>query len=712
MGNLFTRQIRKRAQADEEMRRKADGLINEAITRKKTRDIFEEVNSNEEALDAILFICGIEEDRLDNLENEDILFTRVETDPDWYRCQTGCCIGIDTEGKYVALVPGLFLDYYYYDADGKKQRVNKKNAGRFTRVYCLCRLLPDLTLSIPDLLRYLLSFLRRKNLISFIVITLAAGILGLVFPRTVTALMNTADPSAAGGTLRTDFITKVAVLCLLAELLRLLLNMLLAVFGSGFTNMVCYNIKNAALIRYLSDSGENSQQDTTEVWNAINRSVPEFTESLLSSGINMIPHLVFVVFYCLAAAYYLGKTSLWMFLVLAVLALSLWIVNTRFDHWYSLTVKNYFRGTGILFQIFRGIEKIRSREAQKRVYLKWAQIYSEEAFSDRYRKKWQSAGLGVQDFVGPAMTVVLILAVTRRPVSGSAFFTGTLLAGLLAGQTAELILDVERIVNSRSLWQTISFLFVKEEKEKKVKCTEFKPRVRVEKVSFSYPGMDMLLKNISFEVKEGEYIGIVGMSGCGKSTLLKLMMGILHPNKGEISYDKYALSETDARSILQNIGIVLQNETLIPGTIRQNLMMQPRPVTEESMWKTLEKVGIADLIRSFPNGLDTELKSSDSHMSGGQTQKLLIARAIISEPRMLIFDEATSALDNVSQQEIKDVLDAMNCTRIVVAHRLSTVRDCDRILLLDDGIISQEGTYEELMASNELFREMVMCQSL
>ena len=129
--------------------------------------------------------------------------------------------------------------------------------------------------------------------------------------------------------------------------------------------------------------------------------------------------------------------------------------------------------------------------------------------------------------------------------------------------------------------------------------------------------------------------------------------------------------------------------------------MQPRPVTEESMWKTLEKVGIADLIRSFPNGLDTELKSSDSHMSGGQTQKLLIARAIISEPSMLILDEATSALDNVSQQEIKDVLDAMNCTRIVVAHRLSTIRDCDRILLLDDGIISQEGTYEELMAYEE-----------
>ena len=155
MGNLFTRQIRKRAQADEEMRRRADSLINEAITRKKTRDVFEEVNSNEEALGEILSICGIEEDRLDNLENEDILFTRVETDPDWYRCQTGCCIGIDTEGKYVALVPGLFLDYYYYDANGEKQRVNKQNAGRFTRVYCLCRLLPDRTLSIPDLLIYL-----------------------------------------------------------------------------------------------------------------------------------------------------------------------------------------------------------------------------------------------------------------------------------------------------------------------------------------------------------------------------------------------------------------------------------------------------------------------------------------------------------------------------------------------------------------------------
>ena len=486
---------------------------------------------------------------------------------------------------------------------------------------------------------------------------------------------------------------------------------MLAAFAGSFTTMVTYNVKNAVLSRYLAKTGGDAGRDTSQVWTAISSSVPEFIVNLLDSGLQMVPHLAFTVAYCGLAAYYLRTVSLWMFLVLALMAVLLWIINKGFDQWYTRQVQNRVRGNRILFQIYKGIEKIRSRSAQKRMYLRWAKVFSEEAYCDKQRKKFIAAGAGVKDFVNPLLSVVLLAAVMQTPISSSNLLTGTLLAGLLAGQVSELTAYVERIVNSRSLWSEISFLFDPEESgEKKMKCSDFTASLRVSHLTFAYPGMERLLDDISFSVKEGEYVGIVGMSGCGKSTLLKLILGILTPTKGEISYGRYELADTDQRSILRNIGIVLQNESLIPGTIRQNMMMQPTPVTEEEIWDTLEKVKIADRVRSYAHGLDMEITASGAGMSGGQMQKLLIARAIISKPKMIVFDEATSALDNISQREIKDVLDTMKCTRIVVAHRLSTVRDCDKIILLDKGRISQQGTYEELAAREGLFRELILSQ--
>lgn len=708
MSNLFTEQIADRALADEAMRRSAEELIDDAIRKNPSGDALSGLHSNAAALKKILSLCGIMEEKLQNIENEDILFTPVEGDAAWHRHQTGYCIGRDAEGRFIALLPGAFSGYYYLDEEGKKHRVNGKNTARFQKIWCLCRLLPEKTLNIQGLLRYLLSFLRRKALAVYILIALAAGVLGLVFPQMVSALMNSTDPSADG---RGRILLGMAAFCVIAELVRLLLNTLLAAFESDFSNAVLFNIKNAAMIRYLSNTGERAaRQGASEVWTAISESLMDFIRDLLSYGMSLIPHLIFTVCYCLMAAFYLRSLSLWMFLVLALLAASMWSMEVLSDRWCTQSLNNRIRGDHIIFQIFKGIEKIRSRQAQNRVYLKWAEIYSQEAFCDKQRKKYIAASTGIQDFVTPLLTVVLIGAVVFTPITRSNLMTGTLLAGLLAGQIVELIQIAERIVNSKSLWQTISFLFEAPVREKKVKCSDFTAGVSVHRLSFAYPGMERLLDDVSFDVKPGEYIGIVGMSGCGKSTLLKLLLGILTPDKGEISYGRYVLSDTDQRSIIRNMGIVLQNESLIPGTIRQNMMMQPRPVTEEKIWKTLETVKIADLVRSYPYGLDTEIGMSGASMSGGQMQKLLIARAIISDPKMIVFDEATSALDNVSQKEIKDALDSMKCTRIVVAHRLSTVKDCDRIILLDKGKISQQGTYEELVNHEGLFRELVLCQ--
>ena len=156
----------------------------------------------------------------------------------------------------------------------------------------------------------------------------------------------------------------------------------------------------------------------------------------------------------------------------------------------------------------------------------------------------------------------------------------------------------------------------------------------------------------------------------------------------------------------------MQDDTLIPGTLRQNLALTSGHVTETDMWDALEAVGIADLIRSYPYGLDTSLSAFSNGMSKGQMQRILIARSIISKPKMLIFDEATSALDNINQKQIKNILDSMQCTRIMVAHRLSTIKDCDKILVMDQGKIVEQGTYDELMAQEGLFHELAKYQTI
>lgn len=691
------------------MHRTADGLINEAITRRPSYDALGKPGNNEAALARILSLCGISEEQLDHLEEEDVLFTTLEKEKDWYHHQTGYCLGRDAEGNYTALLPGRFFGYYYLDNESdrkaKRHRINKNNASQFTRVYCLCRLLPNKTLTIFDLTEYLLSYMRSWTLTVYILISLVSGVLGLAFPRMTSRLMDASSMKQGFSGLM-----HIAVLCITAELIRLLMNLMMAAFESSFTTRITCNVKNSVLIRYLSRT-EDPDYNASRIWNAIIYNVPEFTQNLISSSLNIIPRAIFILCYCYAAVVELKMLSLWIFLILALLAAAVWFLNKGFDKWHTRTIRRRAESDQILFQAFKGIEKIRSREAQNRIYLNWARVYNDEVFYNKQRRKYVAINTGVQDFITPLLTVVMMGAAVYTDISSSGVLAGILLAGLLAGQVTELTYSIERMFNSKSLWQVISFLFEKNSEKKKTKCTEFSGRVKMENVSFAYPGMEKLLDNISFEVKRGEYIGIVGMSGCGKSTLLNLLLGILSPNKGEIYYGKYDLSDTDQRSILRNMGIVLQNESLIPGTLRQNLMMQPRPVTEEEIWETLEKVGIADLVRSYPNGLDTEISASGNFMSGGQMQKLLIARAIISKPKMIVFDEATSALDNVSQKEIKEVLDTMNCTRIVVAHRLSTVKDCDRILLLENGNISQQGTYEELVASEGLFRELVRCQN-
>jgi ABC-type bacteriocin/lantibiotic exporter with double-glycine peptidase domain len=193
---------------------------------------------------------------------------------------------------------------------------------------------------------------------------------------------------------------------------------------------------------------------------------------------------------------------------------------------------------------------------------------------------------------------------------------------------------------------------------------------------------------------------------------MRLLLGFETPERGAIYYDGVDMSKLDLRSLRRRIGAVTQNGSLFQGDIFSNIVISAPHLTLDEAWEAAELAGIADDIRDMPMGMHTLLSEGGGGISGGQRQRLMIARAIVSKPKILLFDEATSALDNVSQKKVSESLAKLKCTRIVIAHRISTIQECDRIIVLDQGQIVEDGTFEELIAENGFFAELVKRQRL
>ena len=230
---------------------------------------------------------------------------------------------------------------------------------------------------------------------------------------------------------------------------------------------------------------------------------------------------------------------------------------------------------------------------------------------------------------------------------------------------------------------------------------------------FSYDEGDHgVFDGLDLHIGAGEYVAIVGESGCGKSTLFKLLLGFEKPDEGEITYSGQPLSKTDLYLLRKQIGVVLQDGKLISGTIEENIAVTKPDATKQELRKAIAAVGLERDLDTMPMGTQTVLTEDSEMISGGQRQKILIARALLNDPKLLFFDEATGALDNLSQKVITDTLKATDATRVVIAHRLSTVVDCDRIIVLGDGGIAEEGTFDELMKRKGVFYTMAQRQML
>ena len=235
--------------------------------------------------------------------------------------------------------------------------------------------------------------------------------------------------------------------------------------------------------------------------------------------------------------------------------------------------------------------------------------------------------------------------------------------------------------------------------------------IELNNISFRYTdSMPPVIDNVSVKIKTGQYIAIVGRTGCGKSTLMRLLLGFEKPQRGAIYYDGKDINSLDLKSLRRSIGTVMQNGKLFSGSIFDNITVTAPSATMDDAWAAAEIVGMAEDIHAMPMGMQTLISEGSGGVSGGQRQRLLIARAIVSKPKILMFDEATSALDNITQKRVAKALDGFKCTRIVIAHRLSTIRECDRIIVLEAGKIAEDGSYKELMEKNGLFAELVKRQ--
>lgn len=372
-----------------------------------------------------------------------------------------------------------------------------------------------------------------------------------------------------------------------------------------------------------------------------------------------------------------------------------------------LMMKNRY----FLLEAITGVETIRSFGVAERfgnIYMKYLTDYGKAEL------KLKRSGR-LSTFISSVTSALSVIAVYALAAFGNAALTkGQLFAfmsliGSFSGAMVHAASDILMFTIMIPVLQNAFDVFSlpRENSQNGKILRDFEGNIRVENVSFAYENSrEPALLDVSMDVRAGEYIGITGTSGCGKSTLVRLLLGFERPMSGEIYYDGIDLDRLNKAFLRKKIGTVLQNGTLFSGTIASNISVSPVTDDIEAVKAAAEQACIAEYIESLPMKYDTLLSENGENVSGGIAQRILIARALAGGPKVLILDEATSALDNITQAEVCTALRNSSATKIVIAHRLSTLEKCDRVYVMDRGRIAECGTVTELLEKKGLFYEL------
>lgn len=644
---------------------------------------------------------------------------RVLLNSNWWQKDCGPLLAyLGEENRPVALLPSNRRDRYQYEifnpATKTRTALDAHSVESLAAVaYMFYRPLPDQEVKAWDLLKFAFSG-RTKDLIVILLTGVAVSLLTMLTPVATGFLIDTAIPDANAGLLW-----------------QIGLGLLVAALGTASFKFA----QGFATLRLQSFSDATTQ---ASVWDRLlNLKVSFFRQystgdlQFRVSAISQIrSKLSGSILQTLFASFFSLLTLVLLFYYstqLALMALAVATVTVIVTTVLGIFLLRQFRPLlelegeifGLMVQLINGVSKLRVAAAEERAFAAWAKKYTQQ-MKLTLTSQLVEDSLNVFNTVMPTITAVLLFWVVvhmLEPETETGFSTGSFLAfyvafGIFINGATSLSNTLIEVLQVITLWKRAKpILAAKPELDlSKTDPGRLTGRLSLDHVTFRYRQDGPLnLNDICIYVEPGEFIALVGPSGSGKSTIFRLLLGFETPSAGAVKYDGQDLSGLDISAVRRQLGVVLQNGRINTASIFENISIGA-VVTMEEAWEAAQLAGFADDLKAMPMQMHTVISEGGTNLSGGQRQRLLIARSLVLKPKILLFDEATSALDNRTQAIVSASLEQLQVTKIVVAHRLSTIRHADRIYVIDAGRVVQQGSFAELINQQGLFMQLMARQ--
>lgn len=634
----------------------------------------------------------------------------------WWKKDSGPMLAFTAnDNRPVALIPRSSTSYRMINpGQGSPSIVSRRVADTLSgAAYAFYRPFPHKKLNAADILKFGIRGC-EKDIGTILAMGTLTGLLGLAIPILTGILFDTVIPGAQRGQLIQ--IAAILVVTAISSSLFTLTRNLAVLRLEGRMDV---SVQAAVWDRLLSlpapffrDYASGDLATRAMGINSIRRQLTGITfSSILSS--------VFSVFSFGLLFYYSVKLAL-LAMVLVAIASTVTAVRGLLRLKYQRELSEIAgKISGMVLEFINGIAKFRVSGTENRAFAVWAaQFARQKRVALDARRISNSVAVFNSAFTVISSAAVFYLTADLIQQPGTAgLSTGSFLAFSAAfGQFMGATLDVgTRLVGilgiiplyerAKPILQTLP-----EVDAAKHDPDDLQGGIEVNHVAFRYrEDSPLVLRDVSLSFQPGQFVAIVGSSGSGKSTLMRLLLGFEKPESGAIYYDGQDLSGLDIQSVRRQIGTVLQNGRVVDGDIFTNIIGS-KPLTIDDAWEAARMSGLDEDIKAMPMGMHTFISNEGGGLSGGQRQRLMIARAVVSKPRILFFDEATSALDNRTQAAVSQSLESLKTTRVVIAHRLSTIRNADKIYVLDKGALVQSGSYSELIEQEGPFRDLAQRQ--
>ncbi|MBQ6747350.1 MAG: ATP-binding cassette domain-containing protein [Bacteroidaceae bacterium] len=701
MNNPFFEQLVQRIEGDRQALNQISdifrGMIDRRMWEKLTRQ--REIPTDIDQLEEVFY-------------RHQIFFRQVQLEGRWWTRCSGRILAFTQEGDHPVILMPLFADYsFILPGSGRRCSARKDAALLKPEAFTLCYPLPSEKLTLSSFLWYTLKQLNIFDYLCALLACLGVVILTMVTPYICKLLFNEVIPSGEASQL-----TPIAVLLF-----------------SAAAGLVTVQLSRNYLVVRMKDKTEYAMQaplmarllmlpttffkqyapgDLSNRVLSVVRLFTKLTEDMLSTILSLVfTTVMFIQFFTY------GGPLLWTgILIIVIYLLAIYSV-----YYFRKNVQNSANAsgsklTGVIYNLVSGAQKIRTNGAEIRAFRHWAVAYEpSEPNGSRYPAMFVIGNSLSYNFRLVPLLVTMI----------AAWYYGLGLSDYIA-YCSVLTFAVRAVEDFERITKDVAMLgpelklctpILEAESEAQSGDTLLRSvsgMIDIRSLKFRYAeNMPYIFNGLDLHINPGDIVAIVGPSGCGKSTLVRLLLGFERPESGSIFYDEHNLDEINKPSLRRYcVSICLQDGQLVEGTIRDNILFGNDWYNDDKVWEAARLAALDKDILGMPLGLDTPINSDGQGVSGGQRQRILMARSFIRKPKILFLDEATSALDNISQHIITENLTKMDCTRITIAHRMSTIRQCSRIIVLNKGSVAEDGTYDELMAKGGLFADIIKRQML